>query len=110
MTIKSELQDLIDKLPDDLRPIATEYADNMINMTVAELEAFILSLGDHGWDESYKELVKTMTVADLLETIGQNNSVISVLNAEGEEKKNAQRDIITQLLVALVAMLKSAVG
>lgn len=110
MTAKSELQDLIDKLPDNLKPIASEYADKVVNMGVEELEAFIMSLGDYGWDASYMELASKMTVADLIASIGTNNSALQVLNAQGEEKKKAQRDIITQLLVALVAMLKSAVG
>ena len=110
MTVKSELQDLIDKLPDNLKPIASEYADKVVNMGVEELEAFIMSLGDYGWDASYMELASKMTVADLIASIGTNNSAMQVLNAQGEEKEKAQRDIITQLLVALVAMLKSVVG
>lgn len=110
MTVKSELQDLIDKLPDKLKPIAAEYADKMVTMSVDEIEAFIMSIGDAGWEAGYTQLMTTMTVADLMNAIGTNNSALQVLNAQGEEKKKAQRDIITQLLVALVAMLKSAVG
>lgn len=112
MTVSSELQKLFEKLnvPEEKQQIVLAYKDYLVNMTFDEIESFASSVIDKDWEKAFMLLVKKMTVEELMASISGVNSVLKILNLEGEEKKKAMREIVVTLFTAGLAMLKSVVG
>jgi len=62
----SKLQALLDKLPDNLKPIAEEYGPALIDMTAKELWAWIMLFVNLEHEEAYRTILSRMTEDDIM--------------------------------------------
>ena len=107
---KTPLQDLLDKLPDALKPVAQEYGLALLKMGVDELWAWIDLLAKGKEAEAYEVVLAKMDNADVLSEWSKLNQAWAVENARNAASMDLQRRAMNALLSALLTVAVVMVG
>lgn len=96
---KFTLEELIDKLPEQLQPWAAEYGEAFINMTADELKNWMNLILKGDVYAAYKKLMETMPNVELL-------NEWTALNASWQAANEANKQIIDLQKSAVVGFLQ----
>ena len=107
--MSSNLKDVLEKLPDRLRPCAESYAKLLIDKSFAELEAFASALAEGNWENAYSVLVSTMSSEELTEELGRINAKLGTLDDENAERIIGLRMLFRNALLAGLALMKAEI-
>ena len=103
------IEELIKKLPERFQAIARRYAHLLIDMGFEELEAWIELISTGEWEQAYKNLISKMNTDELVGEQDKLNEILKALNEENAEFVSAQKDIVLQVLLTLLLMLRKQV-
>lgn len=90
----TKIDQLISTLPDDLQPLARQYADLNIDSLTTQVYAIIELLIDNKRGEAFRLAVREMETADVLIMLEAINERLAELNAA----KAAYTDTVSDLL------------
>ncbi len=104
------LQELLDKLPDGLKPVAAQYGPALITMTTAEIWAWVelMIVGDTA--KAFKNVIDKLPTSDKLAMMATNLAKWNDLNAANAAKIALQKEAATAVLRALLAIVLAMVG
>ena len=100
------LDELLAKVPDPLKPIAKEYGPALLKMTADEIWAWITLLIQGKTDEAYKVVLAKMDSQDLSAEWAKLNAEWATANAENAARINlAQRAALATVQAIFVIVL-----
>ena len=103
------MHELIDKLPDELKPFAQTYFDLLTTQSAELLSEWADSVAAGEWKAAYKLLVSKMSTQQLLDELQLQRKVQAQLAALGHDASETQQFIIASVLKALISMLMAAI-
>jgi hypothetical protein len=99
------LKELIEKLPDELQPLATTYGNLWINATTAQLECMVNLLIDGKLSKAFEIVVSNMPTSQLVAELDRVNTRLAEVNADKASYIEAQRQIIREAVTVGINML-----
>jgi len=103
------VQELIDKLPEELKPYAQTYFDFIVAQSSDILTEWVNAVAAGDWRAAYKMLVSKMSTQQLIDELQLQRKVQAQLQAQGQANTEVQQALIASLLKALISMLVAAV-
>jgi hypothetical protein len=103
------IEDIIDKLPEEYQELAWRYLPVLAQMTFDELENWVNLLAEGNWQAAYQKLVGKMSTDELIAETVKVNEQIKELNEENTETMAMQKNIIKEILLIALNILKSKV-
>lgn len=104
-----KIDDLIAKLPEEYRAIAKRYAPLLINMGFEELQDWVERLAGGDWQQAYKDLVSKMTTTEIVDEQDKANEIMKALNKENADLVAAQSNLMQQILLSTLLMLRGQI-
>jgi hypothetical protein len=101
------IEDIIDKLPEEYQELAQRYLPVLTQMTFDELENWVNLLAEGNWQAAYRNLVGKMSTDELIAETVKVNEQIKELNEENAETIAMQKNIIKEILLIALNILKS---
>lgn len=109
-TIKDRLDQLIDKAPAHLKPLAIQYGPALVQWTTEELWQWIDLLARGKWEEAQASLLASLDEPDLLaefESINEDMADANVINAQ---QRSMMRDAAIAILKGVMVIALAMVG
>jgi hypothetical protein len=100
----SKIDELIAKLPAELREIAERYQPAFEEATDEAVETWIAMVTYGKWREAYRFATRKMSTDELVAEQVLLNSVMADLNSTNAKSYAAQRQIVRVILTAFVRM------
>jgi hypothetical protein len=100
----SKIDDLINALPEPLQAIARRYLPVFQNAAMAEVEQWIGLIAAGNWTQAYRYAVESMPTADNLVEQERLVAILIELNSENARIVDAQREVIREILLALLSL------
>lgn len=110
MSTKITLEELIAKLPDQLKPWAGEYGEAFINMSADELKSWMELMVKGDVYAAYKAVLEKMPNAELLNEWTALNASWQSANEANADKLALQRAALTGFLRILLSIALATVG
>jgi len=101
----SKVDELLEHIPDELKPIAIKYIPILIKLTIHEIRAWVELLIKGDWQTAYAFVVSRMTTEDLLSEQKRINREFAELNDRNAEFIDIQKAIAKQLLEVALTVL-----
>ena len=98
-------EELIAKLPGDLRPWAAIWIPAMMRWSEKELSEFLMNAAGMPWLEVYESMVKTMTTDELTSELKMRRAELGRLNKDNAAFVEAQRTLFFSVLARLILSL-----
>ena len=105
-----ELQELLKKIPPELRPVAVQYGPALLEMTADEVWAWIELLIAGNTAEAFQVVIDRLTVTDRLAMMSENIAGWNTLNAANAARERLQRDAALAVLKVLLTIALAMVG
>ena len=106
----SIIDDLIEKLPEEMRESASRYIAFLKDSTFEELQAWIGLIAQGNWRAAYEQAIKKMSTEDLLAELERINESLGELNDANAAAIEQQKTLVTQLLTIGLALLKAKIA
>ena len=100
------LNDLIDKLPEELKPSAKKYAGAIIDMGVEDIKSWSQMIADDDWLLAYNALAAKMDTEDLIEAQRESNREFEMLNGRNAKLIELNKMIVTDAVKVGLSLLK----
>ena len=104
------LEELILRVPEGLRPVASQYGPALLAMTSAELWAWIEKMLAGDTRAAYEALVKRLPNADLMAAMQANLAKWDEANTANAAKLELQRSAGVAILKACLAIVMAMLG
>ena len=104
----SKIDDLINGLPEPLQEIARRYLPVFQNAAMADVESWIDMIATGNWTDAYRYAVAAMGTEDNVAEQERLVAILIGLNSENARIVDAQREVIRDVLLALVSLGLSA--
>lgn len=108
--MSDKLQKIINKLPEELRPWAIQYASIFISMTTEEIMQWIELIAAGNLSAAYERVVEKMENEDLINEWAVIKDKWDIANVNNAAKLELQRTAITAMLRILLTIAIAAVG
>ena len=105
-----DIQELIDKLPAGLKPVAVQYGPALIQMTADEVWAWIELLISGKTAEAYKTVFDKLPPSEKLALMAKDIAKWNELNTKNAAKVGLQREAAIAVLKALLTIALAMVG
>lgn len=105
----SVIDDLIKRLPDEFQELAQRYMPILVNMTFDELEQWVGLLAEGNWQKAYQNVVVKMSIDESVAEQKRINELLQKLNEENADKLAMDKDIVRQILLIALFMLRSEI-
>ena len=105
-----ELKELLDKIPPELRPVAVQYGPALLEMTAAEIWAWIEMLIAGQTAEAYQAVIDRLPMTDKLAMMSENIKGWNDLNTANAAKLAMQREAALAVLRAMLMIALAMVG
>ncbi len=102
-------EELIAKLPDEYQPIARRYVSLLLDMGFDELQGWVEMLANGNWKQAYETVVAKMTTTEVVNEQKRVNEILKALNKENADQIAAQKEIIQQVFLTSLLMLRKEV-
>lgn len=103
------LNELLAKVPKDLKPIAIQYAPWLLELTKEEAWIWIgLLLTD--WKKAYEQVIQKMSVEDVLNEWTIRNNEMASLNIKMSARKRVFEEAASAILLGLLKIVLVLVG
>jgi hypothetical protein len=102
--IDDRLEDIIKRLPPELRELARKYAGILKNIGRARLEELFQSLFEGDWRPTYDAIVDAMPTQERLKELRAIKSNLRRLNREAAQAKAAQMELVKDFWRVLIAI------
>ena len=104
------LDELLDKVPEEFRPVVAEYGPALLKMSAEELWAWIDLLARGDCDEAYRAVLAQMEGADLLAEWAKINGRWQDANKANADRLDLQRRALLAVLQVLLTAALAMVG
>lgn len=101
-----KIEELIEKLPEEYQPFARRYVTILLDMAFDELENWVEILAKGQWPQAYQSIVSKMSTEAIVDEQKQANEILKKLNKENADMLAAQTEIIQQIFLTLLLMLR----
>jgi len=101
---------LLERVPDDLRPLAVKYGPVVVRWTAEELWAWIELLAAGKWQEAYGKVLAGMGSPDLLHEWTALLADWAQANVETKARRDVVKEAATAVLLGLLRVALIAVG
>jgi len=98
------LDELIARVPENLRPVVAEYGPAMLKMTGEQIWAWIDKLARGRTDDAYRDILAEMDNSNLLSEWDSLSAGWAEANADNAARIDLQHTAATTLLKALLAV------
>lgn len=105
----SALEELIEKLPEKLRPIARRYLPAFVEASLEQLEEWVKLIARGQWQEAYRFAIARMTTAELVQEQQRLNEVLIQLNLANAAKIQAEQLFVQEILLLLVFLARAEI-
>jgi len=104
-----KIEELILKLPEQYQEIARRYINLLIDMKFEELQGWVEMLAGGNWHQAYETVVSKMTTAEVLNEQKKANEILKALNKENADQLAAQKEIVQQIFLISLLMLREEI-
>jgi len=105
-----KLEELIERLPDGLKPVAVQYGPALVQMTADEIWAWVDLLISGKTAQAYKEIIDKLPPSEKLAMMAKDLAKWDQINTRNAAKIGLQREATTAVLKALLTMAIAMVG
>lgn len=107
----TKIEQLISSLPDDLQPLARQYADLTVESLAAQLDAIVTLVIDNKRGDAFRLAVSAMATADVLLMLEAINERLAELNAAKAAYTDTVSDLLRQAVkIGINILLVKAAG
>lgn len=99
------IDEIIEKLPPEFRPLAKRYVPILIEMSFEELTQWVRFIVIGNWQIAYARLVGKMSTDEQVAELKRVNEMLVGLNEENASAVRIQRNIVQELLLVSIQML-----
>lgn len=103
------MKELIDKLPEELRPLANRYLSALITMTEEELAVWVEAIIAGKGRQAYNQLTQRMTTSQLVDANKAVNKRLLDLNKIYYKRIEFQREMLRQALTIGLLIAKNKI-
>lgn len=104
------LDELIQRVPEQFRPVAARYGPALLQMSAAELWGWVHLLIEGRTDAAYRAVLDRMDNADLITEWDKVNDQWKEANIQNAASKDVQRRAVLAVLNVLLTMALALVG
>jgi len=98
-------EELIEKMPGDLKPWAEIWIPVMLRWSQAELAEFLRDAAGLPWLTAYKQMIEIMTTDEITAELKMRNAELRRLNNDNAAFVQAQRTLFFSILAKLILCL-----
>jgi len=100
-------EELLEKLPADLRPWAEIWLPVLLSFTEQQIEDFIYNSIGMDWLDSYKQIVEAMTPVQKVAELKLRNAELAKLNLDNAAFVASQQSLLLSILAKALLGLKN---
>lgn len=104
-----KIEELIEKLPEEFHELAKRYLPMLIDMGFEELQNWVLTIAAGQWQPAYQMLIRRMTLQEQLYEVRRLNEMLRDYNDKNAGLAQVQKDIVRELLLTALQMLRALV-